>query len=168
MKVLAPENDALDTDTFAGDFFHYSVLSFREYKSPDFYFEKTYMIEEWAAASMTLHIGPFNLVMPMHWSILCTDLEYVQSIPLYEAPGRDFTVFCMNPLDSYMPEFYTLRSSTIFPHTTWTAPPMKEKDMLTVPIGQATASGSALERGPLCAIFSPSKMEIYKPISDIW
>jgi len=168
MKILSETNEVLDTDLVDDEFVYYSVLSFRDYRCPDFFFEKTCFLEEWNSASMTLHIGDSNVVMPMHWSVLCTDLEYVQSVPLYETAGRDYTVFCVNPIDGYMPEFRTLKTSSIFPNTTWTAPPISEKDMLVVPIGTTGGQGRTLERGPICAIFAPSKIEIYKPVSDIW
>ena len=169
MRILTAENEIVDTDIPTNDdFYYYSVLSFRDFKNPDFYFEKTYILEEWNSASMSLHIGQYTIVMPMHWSILCTDLEYVQSVPLYETPGRDFGIFCINPVDGYMPGFHTLRTSSIFPNTTWTAPPVRDKDMLVVPIGFEPTLHEDLERGPICAIFSPNKMEVYKPLSDIW
>jgi len=108
-------------------------------------------------------------IMPLHWSILCTDLEYVHSIPLYDLGGRNFGAFCLNPIDGFQPEFLRIRSGTIFPSANWTAPQMSDKDLLVVPLGDyARAAVGGRKRGPICAIFSASKVEVYKPIGDIW
>jgi len=197
--ILTLDNEAVDTDRLVTEV-NFSVLSLRDYKNPDFYFDqKTEYLEEFSSASITLRIGEFEAIMPLHWSVLCTDLEYVQTVPLQEVSGRDFTVFCLNPLDGYRPHYLTLKTGMIFPNTTWTCPPIADKDMLVVPLRHptqthttvsgvqarvagggtvtktvehehTTGGGIAKEknRGPFCAIFSPNKIEIYKPISDIW
>ncbi len=170
MLILSPENEVLNTDTLTEET-NYGVLSFKDYKHPDFYFDRKidFFVEEFASASITLRIGQFETVMPLHWSILCTDLEYVQTVPLQDVSGRDFTIFCLNPIDGYKPEYEILKTGDIFPNTTWTCPPILDKDMLVVPLGRMDMPhGANHERGPLCAIFSPNKIEIYKPISDVW
>ena len=170
MLILSPDNVVYNTDTLAEEGIHYGVLSFKDYKHPDFYFDRRVdYLEEFNSASITLRIGQFETVMPLHWSILCTDLEYVQTVPLQDVSGRDFTVFCLNPIDGYKPEYEILKTGDIFPNTVWTCPPISDKDMLVVPLGNMDMPhGAVVERGPLCAIFSPNKIEIYKPISDVW
>ncbi len=170
MLVLTANNEAKNTDNFElNKEVHCSVLSFRDYKNPDFFFEAAHELEEFSSASITLRIGDYTVVMPFFWSILCTDYEYVQSIPLYEVSGRDFTIFCLNPIDGYMPQFLPLRLGTIYPNTTWTSPLVGDKDMLVVPLGEIfRPDPDAIKRGPICAIFSSSKIEINKPIADIW
>ncbi len=199
MMILTVENEAIDTDSLTEER-HFAVLSFRDYKEPDFYMDqKTEYLEEFSSASIVLRIGPYEAIMPLHWSILCTDMEYVQTVPLQEVSGRNFTVFCLNPIDGYRPHYHELKTGMIFPNTTWTCPPISDKDMLFVPLHnqtqtykrtimekQKTVAGDIMvgrevemtrkggiareseNRGPLCAIFSPSKLEVYKPISDIW
>lgn len=190
MLILTAENTVLDTRTMkVGDEVHHGVLSFQDHQNPDFYFNVVEFLEEFSSASITLRIGEYEVVMPLHWSILCTDLEYLQSIPLWEVGGKHFPVFCLNPIDGYQPEFLRLRTSTIFPQNTWTAPQLNDKDLLVVPLGQhqdpmepiviedALDENSSLfidqkrkrsDRGPLCAFFSASKFEVYKPVGDVW
>lgn len=171
MLMLNEMNKVLDTNTISQQC-NYWVLRMKDVKNPDFFCESIAdQIEVFSSASVSLNIGPFEIVMPLHWSVLCSDLEYVQTIPLYELNGQDYSVFCVNPLDSYMPEYLPLRQRTIFPNTTWSCPPMEDKDMLVVPLGYAerqNKSIKAVERGPVCAIFSPNKIDISRPISDIW
>ena len=170
MMILTEDNKAVNTDQLTSEI-NFSTLSFRDYKNPDFYLDQRIeYLEEFNSASITLRIGTYEIVMPLHWSIVCTDMENIQTIPLQEVSGRNFDVFCLNPIDGYRPRYRTLRTGMIFPNTTWTCPPIRDKDMLVVPITteSCTETGTQVGSGPLCAIFSPSKIEVYKPISDIW
>jgi len=172
MLILTAENTVLNTDTMTvGESVHHSVLSFQDPANPDFFFNEVEYLEEFTSASVTLRIGKHELVMPLHWSIICTDLEYLHSIPLYElATGKDFEAFCINPIDGFRPEFLHVRQGTIFPSANWTTPQMNDKDLLVVPLGELSSPyhHEGVKRGPECAIFSSSKVEIYKPIGDIW
>lgn len=161
MLILSVDNEIQNTD-FLSEEIHYGVLSFKDFKNPDFFFPKLTYLEEFTSTSITLNIGGHELVMPLGWSILCTDLENVQSIPLYEMSGM-YHVFCLNPIDGFMPEVLPMKLSKVFPSTTWTAPPAVDKNLIVVPLGNNKRSKS-----PLCVMFSPNKMEINRPISDIW
>lgn len=171
MLILTAENEALNTDTMqVGDKVHHSTLSFQDPENIDFYFNVIEFLEEFSSASVTLQIGEHEIVMPLHWSIICTDMEYLHSIPLYEIGGRNFPAFCLNPIDGFRPEFLKVRQGTIFPTANWTAPQMNDKDLLVVPLGETSRPYQldGVQRGPMCAIFSASKVEVYKPIGDIW
>lgn len=165
MLILTVDNQVINTDSLTmGDEVHHATLSFKDLKEPDYFFPMLEFLEEFSSASVTLKIGDHEIVMPLHWSILCSDMEYVQSIPLHEVGGKQFPVFCLNPINGYTPDFLPLRTGTIFPNTTWTAPQMADKDLLVVPL----ESNKGKTRGPLCAMFSASKFEIYRPVGDIW
>lgn len=163
MLILDENNQIRDTDVIS-ETCHYSVLRFKDPKNPDFYFEELPHVEEFTSHTMKMQIGPHTVFVPFHWSILCSDMEYIQSIPLYEFSGRDFTAFCINPVDGYMPHYMRVRILEIFSPNTWSCPPIHDKDMLVVPVGY---EGKYVDRGPLCAILSPHKLDINRPISDI-
>jgi len=163
MLILNDENRILDTDKIDEACF-YSVLRFKDTKNPDFFFEELTHVEEFTSYTMKIEIGNYPVYVPFHWSILCSDLEYIQTMPLYEFAGRQFQAFCMNPIDGFMPHYPTVRIMEIFQNTTWSCPPMKDKDMLVIPIGDNPRDG---EKGPLCAIMCPHKLDISRPISDI-
>jgi len=168
MQILTIDNEIANTDMLTEEV-NFAVLSLRGGKEPDFYFDrKVEYLEEFISASIVLRIGPFEVVMPLHWSIMCTDHEYLQSVPLTEVSGRNFSVFCMNPINGYRPHDLEMKTGMIFPTSTWTSPPVGDKDMYVVPLGTLHATGDEVKQGPLCAIFSPSKIEVYKPISDFW
>lgn len=170
MLILTAENEILNTDSMkVGDKVHHSILSLQDPSNSDFYFNIIEFLDEFSSAAVTLRIGDHEIVMPLHWSVICTDLEYLHSIPLYDLGGRNFPAFCLNPIDGFQPDFLRVRQGTIFPLANWTAPQMNDKDLLVVPLGPTNRPNiEGSKRGPICAIFSASKVEIYKPIGDIW
>ena len=163
MLILDETNSILDTDVIS-ERCYFSVLRFKDPKNPDFFFDSLDHIEEFSSYSTKLSIGPYEMFAPLHWSILCSDMEYVQTIPLAEFSGRDFYAFCLNPIDGYMPEYHKVRIVEIYSNNTWSSPPVQDKDMLVVPIGKNQKS---VERGPACTILSPHRLDISKPLSDI-
>jgi len=166
---LHPDDEGYDEHSSGEpEYLHYSVLSFADAKNPDFFFRKMHCLDEFHSASAVVQCGDYKIVMPLPWSVLCTDLEYVQSIPLCDLTGKEHTAFCLNPINGFMPSFYPIRVIGIYPNTVWTAPQVLDKDFLVIPLGEDKNMGKGMQRGPECAIFSSSRVEIYKPTSDIW
>ena len=168
MNVLNEKNEIINTDREKKKFF-FSVLSFKDYKNPDFYMDRPPHLEFFESTSACLEIGNFKIIVPLPWSILTTDLETVELVPLTELFGTRYSAFVINPIDGYVPQFLPVRLRTVFRDTNWTSPPIGDKDLLVVPFGyDEKKPNQAVDKGPLCAIFSPSKLELSKPISDIW
>jgi hypothetical protein len=172
MLILTAENQVINTDSMmVGEEVYNGTLNLQDPSNPDFFFNVIEFLDEFTAASVTLRIGDFEIVMPLHWSVLCTDMEYVHSIPLHELGGKQFSAFCLNPIDGFSPEFLQVRQGMIFPQANWTAPQMNDKDLLVVPLGdhkKPWQHDANHKKGPLCAMFSASKVEVYKSIGDIW
>jgi hypothetical protein len=178
MLILNEVNKVINTDTLNQEV-HYSVLSFKDFRNPDFFFDKLVQIEEFSSPSVALEIGPFKMVMPLHWSVLCSDREHIQAIPLHDIAGIGYEAFCLNPIDGYIPSYLRIRLREIFPNSVWTCPPIDERNMLVVPLGMIErtidpiapadrVNEEPIERGPICAIFSPNRIDVSRPISDIW
>ena len=172
MLILSEKNTVLDLDVINTETY-YSVLSFRDYKNPDFQCEPLSRIEFIESSAVTLQIGSYNLVMPFVWNILVTDFDNLECIPLIDAMGKDLSVFCMNPLDGYSIHCLPMRTRGVFERHVWTIPELGEKDMLVVPLTphrmvKTDNTGRQMQSGPLCAIFSPIRIEVNKSIADIW
>lgn len=171
MRILTHENKLVDTDVVRQEL-HYSVLSFKDYKNPDFYFEKATAYEQIECASASITVGDFSLVVPFPWCILVTDLETVDCLPIDNLLGKSMPAFCLNPIDGYRIEFLTVKLRMIYPNGSFVIPVLGNKDMLVVPLGYGPTrrgkDGEPIEAGPICTILSPTKMELSKPISDIW
>jgi hypothetical protein len=171
VKILTSENKAVDTDVVRTEQF-YSVLSFKDYKNPDFYFERATAYEQIECASASVMVGEFSLVVPFPWCILVTDFETVDCLPIDNLLGKSMPAFCLNPIDGYRIEFMKVKLKMIYPSGTFVIPVLGNKDMLVIPLGflppRPGKDGEMLEAGPICAVLSPTKMELSKPISDIW
>lgn len=171
MKILTNENKVIDTDVVRTEL-HYSVLSFKDYKNPDFFFEKTTAYEQIECASASIMVGDFSLVVPFPWCIMVTDFETVDCLPIDNLLGKSMPAFCLNPIDGYRAEFLKVKLKMIYPSGTFVIPVLGNKDMLVVPVGygrpKVNPEGEEIDTGPICVILSPTKMELSKPISDIF
>lgn len=163
MLTLDEYNNVRDTDK-VGEEYNYAVLRFKDPKNPDFFFEGLEYMEEFTSYTLKIMVGEYEMFVPFHWSILCSDFENVQTIPFYEFSGRSFNAFSMNPLDSYFPNYPMVRIVEVFANTTWSCPPVQDKDMLVVPLGDFPETGI---KGPPCIVLGPHKLDINRPISDI-
>lgn len=163
MLFLNEDNQIMDTDSITS-IHHYCILDMKNPKDMDFRFIEMTEVQEFSSSPMQLDIGPYQIFAPIHWSIMFFDGEYVQSMPIHEISGRTFDIFCLNPIDSFFPYYHPIRVRGPFPKNNWTCPGVKDKELLVVPLGDPPNG----KGGPICAIFSPSKLEIQKPLSDIW
>lgn len=171
MRILTSNNVVIDTDTHRGDL-HYSVLSFSDYKNPDFYMNRAMAYEQIECASASLTIGEHSLVVPFPWCVLVSDFDTVDCLPIDNLLGKPMPAFCINPIDGYRVEFLTVKLKMIYPSGSFIVPVLGNKDMLVVPLTLSRTrqdrDGNPSEVGPLCVVLSPTKMELSKPISEIW
>jgi len=173
VKLLTNDNRVVDTDVERSPDLYYSVLSFKDYKNPDFYFERASNgYEQIECGSAILQIGEFSLVVPFPWCILVTDFETVDCLPIESLLGKTMPGFCFNPINGYRVEFLKVKLKMIYPNGSFTIPVLGNKDMLVVPLGYSREKydrdGKPIETGPLCTVLSPTKMELSKSIADIW
>ena len=168
MLILNEQNKELNTDSWNQEL-HYSVLSFKDFRNPDFYFEQAPQLDVFNCYGFHIDIGPFSVVVPAHWTILCSDREFIQTIQLCDISGLENEAFCLNPIDGYVPTYLRIRlRRPTPPDVPWTCPPIDEKNMVVVPIGKIDRpNDTVVGRGPICAIFSPNRIDINRPISDI-
>jgi hypothetical protein len=171
VKILSIDNSPIDTDVTRSDLY-YSVLSFKDYKNPDFYFERATGYEQIECASASITVGGFSLVVPFPWCIMVTDFETVDPLPIDALMGKSMPAFCLNPIDGYRAEFLTVKLKMVYPNGSFIIPMLGNKDMLVVPLGydrtRLDKDGNSVTAGPICAILSPTKMELSKAISDIF
>lgn len=172
MKILTEENVAIDLDVNRQPGMHCAVLSFTDFRNPDFFFREMTSFEQIECGSAILAIGDFSLVVPFPWCVLVTDFETVDCLPIENLLGKSMPGFCLNPIDGYRVEFLQVKLRMIYPNGSFIIPVLGNKDMLVVPLGSLREKhdqhGNKIETGPICAILSPTKMELSKSISDIW
>ena len=171
MKVLTNENKCVDTDVVRTELY-YSVLSFKDYKNPDFYMEKVTAYEQIECSSASIMVGDYSLVVPFPWCVLVTDFETVDCLPIDNLLGKSMPALVLNPIDGYRIEFMKVKLKMIYPSGSFIIPALGNKDMLVVPLSYSRQrqgkDGETIEAGPLCVVLSPTKMELSKPLSDIF
>ena len=172
MIVLNETNKPVNTD-FVNDAFHYGVLTFEDFRNPDFMFRKTshLMVYNAAGISLEITVGKVvqKIVVPLHWWVLCAELDEVQTMPLTDLNRIDHKAFCFNPICGYRPEQLNLRVATgtpaIYPSANWTSPPVGEKDLILIPVGGTENHPNG---GPLCLMFSTNKFEVSRNAAELW
>ena len=173
MRILTEENVAVDLDVQRQAGMHCSVLSFTDFRNPDFFFREMTAFEQIECGSAILAIGEHSLVVPFPWCIMVTDFETVDCLPIENLLGKSMPGFCLNPIDGYRVEFLQIKLKMIYPNGSFIIPVLGNKDMLVVPLGynreRHDRHGNIIECGPICIVLSPTKMELNgKSISDIW
>jgi hypothetical protein len=178
MIVLNEMNELVNTD-FVNESFHFGVLSFSDFSNPDFMFRETTHLMVYNAAGISLELGlgkdMQRIVVPLHWWILCAELDEVQTIPLTDLNRTDHKAFCFNPINGYRPEYLNLRvatgTPTIYPNANWTSPPVGERDLVLIPLGKVSTgrpNAKGEVPGPLCAMFSTNKFEVSGDAANLW
>lgn len=176
MKILSEKNKIVDLDVERQNVY-YSVLSFKNFKEPDYYFEPLTGLELIECDSASLKIGDFSVVVPFPWCILVlsTDTEEatVDCLPIVDLLGKSTPAFCINPIDGYRVEFPSIKLTMIYPNGSFLIPTLGNKDMLVIPLGyngkkRRNSNGEFVNIGPVCTILSPTKMEVNRSIVDLF
>lgn len=164
MIFLSNENKPVDSNLVVNQC-HYFVLKCKDKDNTDFYCELLPHIEHFKSNCIEITIGNnYKAHVPFHWSILCSDGDVVESIPLEYFHGRKFKAFCFNPIDGVQPSYLPIVLEEIFDLTEWTSPPVEDKDFLVIPVGYDLNKPG---KGPICIMMSSHKSDINKNVGDI-
>lgn len=149
MKILTNENKSYHLN-YLPDIIQdirYCVLDYSDQSDVDYYFMPLIFLESFNSPCVDLKIGPYNIQMPLDWSVVIGDinlgdLEVMQLIYLND---KDFDVFAFNPISGYMPKYLKLEIINIWPDVKWYFPKLKNGHILAVPLEDKPE--------PLCALF---------------
>lgn len=156
MRILSLENYAVSMNDIPDEVsnpeanvedLRYNVLDYSDTKNIDYVFIPMLFLESFNAPAVNLSIGPYNIQMPMDWSVLIADKNSgeVEVIELKKINDRTFKIFSLNPVTGFMPEFYDISITNVFPDVKWYFPKLKYGHILTVPL----TSG----KNPPCCFF---------------
>jgi len=141
MKILTADNQVFPMTSMpdAIDDMRYSVLDYSDQSNVDFYFVPMILLESFTAPAALLQIGPYQVQMPIDWSIVIGDkhigdLEYLEVRKLNDRP---FTSFVFNPVTGYAPKYMEVSIIDIFPDIKWYVPKLKFGHILTIPLGES-------------------------------
>ena len=160
MLILTEENLSYNLDRIPDevDDVRYCVLDCSSQRETDFYWLPLIFLESFNAPAVVLDIGPYQVQMPLDWSILVCDDNYsdMEVMPLTQLNDRGFHAITFNPLEHMVPVSYEVNISNIYADVKWYFPKLKNGNVLTMP----------LEFGgkPQCSLFVKEGNKVPDPL----
>ena len=164
MRILTNENRAYSISQIPNnvDDLRYCVLDYSNQAEVDYYFFPLIFLESFYSPCIDIKIGPYNIQMPLDWSVIIGDIHLgdLEIMPLVYLMDKDFDVFCFNPINGYMPKFHKLEIVNTWPDIKWYFPKLKHGHLLAVPLNDSEK--------PMCAFFAkeigklPDNLDIRK------
>jgi len=149
MRILTLENKAYNLDTLPDevDDMRFAILNNSDPSDPDYHFIPLIFLESFSAPALVLKIGEDIIKMPMDWQVLIGehDMGDLEVLPLTSINDRGFSVFTLNPLTGFRPEFLNIEIVDVYHEVTWYAPKLRNGQMLAVPLNNYPK--------PFCAFF---------------
>ena len=149
MRILTVDNTVYEIDQVPDqiDDIRFSVFDTTDPDFMDYYFLPLIFLESFYAPAICLQIGPYNLQMPMDWSIAITDedLSGIEVIPLTSLNNRGFLTVTLNPLSGSLLQAEEIKITNIFQDVKWFFPKLKNGHMLLAPLDS--------KPNPSCAMF---------------
>lgn len=150
MKILTSDDNSFDINNVGGTFNEELTFSILDYSDPsdiDYFNLPLIFLENYERPSVDLQIGEHRLQIPLDWSVVIVDKHsgVVETIELKSINGREFDVWCLNPISGFAPEFLPIKIMNVFPNKEWFVPKLKNGHILVVPL--------ETKQSPLCALF---------------
>lgn len=149
MRILTNTNQAYAINQIPDkvDDVRYCVLDYSNTDDVDYYFLPLIFLESFHSPCIDIKIGPYNIQMPLDWSVIIGDVNLgdLEIMPLIYLMDKDFDVFCFNPVQGFMPKFLKLEIINTWPDVKWYFPKLKNGHLLAVPLED--------KPDPLCAFF---------------
>jgi hypothetical protein len=166
MRILKVENIAYNLDEIPDvvDDLRYGILDYSNPKNVDYYFIPLMFLESFYSPSAVLQIGKYSVSIPLDWSIVICDPEVGEPevISIMSLNDRGFSVFTINPISGYMPEYLDVSIQNIFTDVKWYAPKMKFGHFLCVPLHQGESPPCIL------VVKEANKIPEVLDISELW
>ena len=123
MLILTEENLSYNLDRIPDevDDVRYCVLDCSSQRETDFYWLPLIFLESFNAPAVVLDIGPYQVQMPLDWSILVCDDNYsdMEVMPLTQLNDRGFHAITFNPLEHMVPVSYEVNIVNIYADVKW-------------------------------------------------
>ena len=149
MRILTNNNKSHSINQIPEtvDDIRYCVLDYSNLEDVDYYFLPLIFLESFHSPCIDIKIGPYNIQMPLDWSIIIGDVNLgdLEVMPLIYLMDKDFDVFCFNPVRGFMPKFLKIEIINTWPDVKWYFPKLKNGHLLAVPLEDKS--------DPLCAFF---------------
>lgn len=149
IKILTVDNTVFSMNDIPDEIedLRYCVLDYSNVENVDYHFIPLVFLESFSTPAADLRIGKYRIQVPLDWSVVIGDKNSgdLEIISIKHINDRTFEVFCMNPINGYMPSFEDIEIMDIFPDIRWYVPQLKYGHLLLVPLNNT--------KSPLCAFF---------------
>jgi len=160
MLILTEENLSYNLDRIPDevDDVRYCVLDCSSQRETDFYWLPLIFLESFNAPAVVLDIGPYQVQMPLDWSVLVCDDNYsdLEVMPLTQLNDRGFHAITFNPLEHMVPVSYEVNISNIYADVKWYFPKLKNGNVLTMPLEFGNT--------PQCSLFVKEGNKVPDPL----
>lgn len=149
MRVLTNENKAFDLNQLPEkvDDLRYCVLDYSDSTAIDYYWYPLIFLDIFSSPCADIKIGPYNIQMPLDWSIVVGDkhLGDLEIMRLIDLNDKDFDAFAINPIKGFMPDFFNIEIVNVFADVKWYFPRLKNGHILALPLTNGD--------NPMCVFF---------------
>jgi len=146
---LTTDNRAFDLHQLPEkiDDLRYCVLDYSDSHNVDYYWYPLIFLDIFSSPCADIRIGPYNIQMPLDWSIVVGDKHAgdLEIMKLVDLNDKDFDAFCLNPIRGYMPDFFKIEIMNVFSDVKWYFPRLKNGHILAFPLTQG--------ENPVCVFF---------------
>jgi hypothetical protein len=149
LRILTTDNRAFDLHQLPEkiDDLRYCVLDYSDAHNVDYYWYPLIFLDIFSSPCADIRIGPYNIQMPLDWSIVVGDKHAgdLEIMKLVDLNDKDFDAFCLNPIRGYMPDFLNIEIMNVFSDVKWYFPRLKNGHILAFPLTQG--------ENPMCVFF---------------
>jgi hypothetical protein len=149
LRILTTDNRAFDLHQLPEkiDDLRYCVLDYSDSHNVDYYWYPLIFLDIFSSPCADIRIGPYNIQMPLDWSIVVGDKHAgdLEIMKLVDLNDKDFDAFCLNPIRGYMPDFFKIEIMNVFSDVKWYFPRLKNGHILAFPLTQG--------ENPVCVFF---------------
>ena len=125
----------------------YCVIDYSDPHNIDYYWYPITFLDIFSSPCADINIGPYNIQMPLDWSIVVGDkhLGDLEIMRLVDVNDKDFDAFVINPIKGFMPNFLKIEIINMFSSVKWYFPRLKNGHIIALPLSNG--------ENPQCAFF---------------
>jgi len=159
MNILNEKNKIINLDLLGDETNEYfSSLQYDPLipANTDYVFNSLLFLETFTDSCIEVLIGgEYSLTIPLSWSIMVgdPDIGEVEVLPIVEIHPRPYDIFCLNPLDGFVPSYKTMEYVGVYKDIRWTFPKLARNQLLTVPL----LGSETNKKGPVCIYMTNQK-----------
>lgn len=142
------------------------IISFEKPRTPDYFWKKINILEEYDDVGALLRVGETRFVIPFKWAVMIMDLDLGVLTEMEHVVGLSKYAFGFNPLQSYLPTRLPVIVENIFDSYRFITPKLEKTHLLVVPLHNTYGT----KKENLCIIVGEHKPKLIREIdlASLW